>query len=391
VTRRRFLRRAGIVVGGAVAVAGGGLVVRAWQEGALGSLEAGPAFDAWRRWERARPPGPLALVAAAILASNPHNSQPWLFRIAPGRLELFADRTRHLGSIDPFRREMHLGLGCAIENMTVAARGLGYRAEVSLQPDRAREDLVARLALSAAPPQMGGHFDAIARRHTNRGAYDRGRPLAPAARAALMALATHPDTRLVLLDADGADGRLFASGTVQATEQFVADPELSADSLRWFRHSLADVNRHRDGVTTLAAGLPASLLRLALAAPVRWIGDPGRAWLAATRDRHCATAPTFGLVAVRNPADPVQRLEAGRLWQRLHLEAVGHGVAMQPLNQLMELAERDRVLGRDSDAARTLARLSGDGFHTVFGFRAGYASAAAPAAPRRSLESVLLT
>jgi hypothetical protein len=391
VTRRRFLRRAGIVVGGAAAVAGGGILVRAWQEGALGSLDAGPGFDAWRRWERARPSGPLALVAAAVLASNPHNSQPWLFRIGPGGLELFADRTRHLGSIDPFRREMHLGLGCAVENMAVAARGVGYRAEVSLRPDPAREDLVARLALSPAAPEAGGHFDGIAARHTNRGAYDRGRPLAPAVRTAFTALATHPDTRLVLLDADNADGRLFASGTVQATEQFVADPELSADSLRWFRHSLADVNRRRDGVTTLAAGLPAALLRLALAAPERWIGDPHRAWLVATRDRHCATAPVFGLVQVRNLADPVQRLEAGRLWQRLHLEAVGRGVAMQPLNQLMELAERDRVLGRSSEAARQLARLGGDGFQTLFGFRAGYANTPAPAAPRRPLESVLLT
>ena len=73
---------------------------------------------------------------------------------------------------------------------------------------------------------------------------------------------------------------------------------------------------------------------------------------------------------MRSTADVVQVLEAGRLWQRLHLEAVRHGVAMQPLNQMMEIAERDRVLGRSSEATRQLARMAGnDRFQAVFGFR----------------------
>jgi len=63
---------------------------------------------------------------------------------------------------------------------------------------------------------------------------------------------------------------------------------------------------------------------------------------------------------VRSAADVLQVLEAGRLWQRLHLEAVRHGVAMQPLNQVMEIAERDRALGRSSEATRQLARMADD-------------------------------
>src|SRR5439155_6668692 len=131
-------------------------------------------------------------------------------------------------------------------------------------------------------------------------------------------------------------------------------------------------NRHGAGVTTLAAALPGAPLPPALIGPARLAADRGRAWLATTRDRHCRTAPMFGLVAVPNPADVVQRLEAGRLWQRLHLEATSDGLAMQPLNQLMELAERDRVLGRSGEAAPDLARMLGDDrFQSVFGFRCG--------------------
>ena len=61
---------------------------------------------------------PLALVAAAILAANPHDTQPWLFRIADETIEVLADASRHLGAMDPYLREMHIGLGAAIENLT---------------------------------------------------------------------------------------------------------------------------------------------------------------------------------------------------------------------------------------------------------------------------------
>ncbi len=382
-SRRGSLRTSGLAAGGAIVVAAGGLGVRAWAPGVFGDLYAGPAFEPWRDWRRGRHQGSLGLVSAAILASNPHNSQPWLFRVGERHVELFADPSRHLGTIDPFRREMHLGLGCALENIAVAARGLGYRPHVALRPGPAEDTLVARVDLTDGAPDAGAHFRAIAERHTSRAAYDRARPLPRATLDALGAQVTSAHTRLVLLDAGSAEGRLFAKATVRATEQFVADAELSRDSYRWFRHALADVNRHCDGVTTLAASLPEGILRLALSLPGRVIGDPGR---------HCRTAPMFGLIAVRNPADVVQRLEAGRLWQRLHLEAISDGLAMQPLNQLMELAERDRVLGRSGEAAPDLARMVGDDrFQSVFGFRCGYTTTPAPPAPRRSVRAVVQT
>jgi hypothetical protein len=33
---------------------------------------------------------PLALVSAAILAANPHNTQPWLFQVSDSRIDLIA-------------------------------------------------------------------------------------------------------------------------------------------------------------------------------------------------------------------------------------------------------------------------------------------------------------
>jgi hypothetical protein len=57
-------------------------------------------------------------------------------------IRVFADRARNLGAFDPFRREIHLGLGAAIENIVLAAQAFGLAAGVapvegklSLSPD----------------------------------------------------------------------------------------------------------------------------------------------------------------------------------------------------------------------------------------------------------------
>ena len=96
------------------------------------NFAGGRCLSPWGLWNDPSVRGtPLALVAAAALAANPQDTQPWLFRISDDAIEVLADLSRNLGAMDAFVREMHLGLGCAIENMLVAAGPNGYDAEVA--------------------------------------------------------------------------------------------------------------------------------------------------------------------------------------------------------------------------------------------------------------------
>ena len=134
-------------------VAAGGLVWRAYDQGVF-SAGAGAAYEPWTDWRSDAAPGPLGLVRAGILAASPHNTQPWRFQVGAARVELLADPARNLGAFDPYLREMHIGLGCALENMTRTARVLGYDAAVALRPGPlaapAGKDSKAR---AVAPPR----------------------------------------------------------------------------------------------------------------------------------------------------------------------------------------------------------------------------------------------
>jgi Retinal pigment epithelial membrane protein len=119
----------GLLMGG-LAVSGA-VLWRAWRNRAW-SVGKGVAYRPWHSWPQTD--APLSLVHAGILATNAHNSQPWRFQITNDTLLIYADFERHLGSFDPFRREMHLSLGCALENVAHAARALGLEAHIEMPP-----------------------------------------------------------------------------------------------------------------------------------------------------------------------------------------------------------------------------------------------------------------
>ena len=64
---------------------------------------------------------------------------------------------------------------------------------------------------------------------------------------------------------------------------------------------------------------------------------------------------------------------------------------MQPLNQPIEMIDRERQTGRGDAWAARMARLTGDDWQATFSFRAGFADKSAPASPRRRLKDVLRT
>ena len=114
-------------------------------------------------------------------------------------------------------------------------------------------------------------------------------------------------------------------------------------------------------------------------------------FLANTRDVYAATATAFGILTARDSMDNGQRLMGGRLWQRMHLWGTANGLAMQPLNQPAERADRELQLGIEPRFGNALAELLGDpSWHALMPFRLGYPTEDARLSPRRSVEAVLV-
>lgn len=387
-SRRGFLKRAGIGAGAVIVVAGTGTTWRAVDQGVFATDEGG-AYTSWGEWDAQAGGGLLPLVRAAVLAANAHDTQPWLFALGTNRVDLFADLSRNIGAIDPLRREMYISLGCALENLTLAARASGFTPTVTLLPTPGDATHVARVDLGPGATVASPLYAAIPHRHTNRGAYDTKRPVDPGVLAAMGDLTTGPDVTLVWLTT-AVEKQQFADLTLRATEAIIADPEQAHDDFVWWRSDWHAIQRQKDGITLDPSGLPAFTRAIGKILPAQSLPAYDKAWLDGMRSRQVSTAAAFGLLVTRGRDDNAQRLAAGQLWQRLHLYATTQGLAMQPLCQAPERVDRERATGSDPVFTRGLAGLLPEpSGQAVMAFRIGYPTVSAHLSPRRPAQEVL--
>lgn len=389
------LTRRNLLLGGGATV----LAALGWRAADRGLFSGvtGPAYSPWDSWQGRPGEGVLRPAHAAILASNAHNTQPWLFGTDDDQIILYADRRRHLGAADPFRREMYLSLGAALANLQVAALRFGYGVTIRLahgrlEPSAATSPIeVARILLkhgAAEDSTLRDLFEYIPLRHTNRGRYRRHQPVPPAAMQALFG-SYGENVRIVPLGEQVLREQV-SSMIMAATERFISDPAMVADSGHWMRTGRADILKHRDGVTVDAAGLSPFVTAMAKMLPDQDIATANRYWRDATRDVHIPTAALFGLVLVRDRMDVTQCLAAGKAWQLCHLTATKFGLAAQPLNQPVEMADRNLVLGQQDFYKNALASLTDwKDWDPAFVFRLGFAEKAGVPSPRRPLGDVL--
>lgn len=270
----------------------------------------------------------LFLLRYAILAPSAHNSQPWRFDIQGNRADFYIDRSRWLQVADPDQRELHISLGCALENFLVAAHHFGLSSQVEYFPDAAQPDLATRVYLSpgAAPPADRSLFDAIVNRQTIRKAY-KPDPLPQEMKDKLAACCDMPGLAL------------FLNEELQVRE-LISSLSVRADACQFhnpaFRHELIEAAEQ--------GGYDERVL----------VGKLGR--LAAAFLNHCKTvvtpetdpALTAPLIAIvlSQENTPTAQVMAGQVFERIWLTAVANSLSLQPMTQLLQVPETKQELAQ---------------------------------------------
>jgi hypothetical protein len=380
--RRSFLRRVGVGTATAFVLADAAVAYRAYDQGVLAE-ERGPAFDAWNTWRAGS--DAMSMVGAAVLAASAHNTQPWRFAVSSERIDLYADLARSTGANDALNRELDVSLGCALENLQLAAGARGRQAEIELVPGGAPE-LVASIRLRPGSTVDGELYRAIGSRHSNRSEY-RSDPVPSSAMAAMDSLVDDSvaPARLVWLT-DAGDRERFGELLVEATRAHVADDEQSRASFAWWRSDWDAIQRHKDGLTIDGVGLRPFVRTLGKLLPATSRQAADRTFVDRTVIQ-TGSAAAFGVIVVDDPSSRAARLAGGRLVQRLHLWSAANGLGFQHMNQVTERIDRDRQLGRPASFEVPLVDLVGDG--ALVAFRIGTPTVPSVRSPRRPALEVL--
>jgi nitroreductase len=273
---------------------------------------------------------------AAIRAPSLHNSQPWLFRLHDGAIEISVDLGRQLAA-DRAGWAARLACGAATFNARLALAAAGRPAVAVLHPDPADRDLVARLRPGRARPPTYAESDlhaAIARRYSNRGPFWPD-PVPADVRKALLDAARSESAWLDLLV--GPTALAAVSEIAYSADRVLRrDVRYQAELAAW-----SHADRAADGVP-VHAGAPLPEPQDIL--PQRLFNDRRRA-----TGRDYEPEPLVGVlgVAADRPAD---QTVAGQAMQKVLLTATVAGLDTSMISQPIEVpAAREqlrRSLGR---------------------------------------------
>ncbi|MDR9440021.1 MAG: nitroreductase family protein [Halomonas sp.] len=283
------------------------------------------------------------LVHYAILAPSGHNTQCWQFRVEESAISILPDLTRRTPVVDPDDHHLYVSLGCATENLCLAARAMGLDAEAEFRP---RGDGEIRVTLTPGEAEVSPLFEAIVSRQCTRSDYD-GTPLSAEELALLEAAGNGSGVSVVLLtEREAIDGAL--AFILDANTRQLENPAFRRELEAWVRFNDAEAVEKGDGLSGRATGNPQ--------AP-RWLGK----WLMramlrpksenAKLARQVRSAAGLA-VFVSAVDDRAHWVEAGRCYQRFALQATALGIRNAFINQPVEEAsvrpEFARALGLDS-------------------------------------------
>jgi len=328
------------------------------------------------------------LLEYAIQAPSSHNSQPWRFAIGDGHIQLFADESRQLEVADPDGRELYLSVGCALENLVVAAERFGFAPSVEYEhddggrrPGREHDELpddsaageetdgqtrlAATVTLEGEADTSGGGdaelFDAITERRTNHLPFeDRAVPDSSFERFEGCVMGAGVGLEFVTEPSTKAE---IAALQTRADERQFDDPEYRAELGYWI------------GTGALGANWIAA--RIGQVA-VRYLDLGERE---GRKNSKLVTSAPAVVVITAEDDDRKSRLRVGRTFERMALTATTADLAVHPMSQILEVPElRSRLKEVVGIEDATPVHL----------FRVGFAESDSTRTPRRPVEAVLL-
>lgn len=266
------------------------------------------------------------IVRYATLAPSGHNTQCWRFRIQDDSITVSPDLTRRTPVVDPDDHHLYVSLGCAIENLVLAAWALGY----SSTPVFDASTGATHVTLEPAEQQASPLFDAIPQRQCTRADFD-GRPVNDEALELLLAAGTGRGVQ-VLLITDRERMEQVLDFVVQGNTRQINNPDFVQELEHWIRFSDREAIRHGDGLTSRSTGNPPT---------PRWLGRTMFRMMLRTKPENAKITrqirSSAGIAVFASATDdPAHWIEAGRCYQRFALQATALGIRNAFINQPVE-------------------------------------------------------
>lgn len=269
-------------------------------------------------------------IRYATLAANGHNTQPWKFRITQSGVTVLPDFARRTEVVDPDDHHLYVSLGCASENLLIAAQAHGRPGAARVDGSVERQ---INIELSRSEPKEAALYAAIPYRQSTRSAFD-GQPLSASDLNSLKSAAQEDGVSLIIIT-EPKQLEAVLEFVVLGNSAQMNDPAFVSELRDWIRFSPQQALASNDGLFSACSGNPVI---------PTWMGDLMFSLVFkedSENDKYRDHIRSSAGVAVfiGDKADPEHWIKVGRSFQRFSLQATALGIRNAHINQAVEVPE----------------------------------------------------
>lgn len=314
------------------------------------------------------------MVECAIKAPSGHNTQPWKFENIDDGIIVHPDFSRALPIVDGDNHALYISLGCALENIIIAASTKGLESTVHYPVDAKSSIKVLFNIDNKSHVTKDPLYDAISSRQVNRSKYS-DKMVSNEDLQKLSSSFQLQGISLILLK-DKASFTKIVPLIIEGNNLQFGNKQFINELTSWFRYSKSEAEKTKDGLWTAAMGLPNMGKLIGNLVMKNFVSAKSEAKRLNDILQH-----TQGLaIFVSDKNEVTSWVNIGRAFQRFGLTATKLGISHAHLNMPCEETVVRNKLAKE---------LGVENKHPLLLIRYGYAGKM-PYSYRRNIEDVIV-
>jgi len=194
------------------------------------------------------------LVECAIKAPSGHNTQPWKFENNVNGIIIHPDFKRALPVVDAENYELYISLGCALENLLIAAKQKGYKCNVQY-PEKPGSSIIIEITKDDTGKLIPDVlFNEISKRQVTKSKYN-DKPLADEVIKQLGSCFNFEGISLRILDGKKNFAKIIPL-IIEANNLQFNNKDFLNELVYWIRFSKSEAVKKKDGIWSATMGMP---------------------------------------------------------------------------------------------------------------------------------------
>lgn len=277
------------------------------------------------------------MIKYAAKAPSGHNTQPWKFIPGKSSVTILPDFERALPVADADHHELYISIGCALENLNIAAAAFGFQTTVKLLHEGIKTSVKVHFTVSTE--DRSNHlFNCIEKRQVRRNLYN-DQPVPEDTLKAIKEV--HPEDGIGTYFFTTLSEREFLTPfLLEAVSLQTGNRQFIKELVNWTRFSEKEAFKKGDGIWSATLNLPDTgrLLGNLLFKQVITVGSEIKRW-----KKIISHTPCF-ILFTSDRNEPEGWIKLGQVFQRTALTATNLGLSHSHANMpCQEVSVRQKM------------------------------------------------